>query len=143
MVCEGAGRARSKKEQDQELLRSWGLESLFIGPPPPTGPSDGPTDAIISASFAEDCSHSHLFNLKAKRQQKYKLFVIYNGPLLFTRKSWLLRKQGASLYYGRRYFQKYEDEAAKKEVKDIFRSEERRVGKECTSWCRSRWSPYH
>ena len=22
------------------------------------------------------------------------------------------------------------------------RSEERRVGKECTSWCRSRWSPY-
>ena len=26
---------------------------------------------------------------------------------------------------------------------DIERSEERRVGKECTSWCRSRWSPYH
>ena len=26
---------------------------------------------------------------------------------------------------------------------DIVRSEERRVGKECTSWCRSRWSPYH
>ena len=24
-----------------------------------------------------------------------------------------------------------------------FRSEERRVGKECCSWCRSRWSPYH
>ena len=23
------------------------------------------------------------------------------------------------------------------------RSDERRVGKECTSWCRSRWSPYH
>ena len=23
------------------------------------------------------------------------------------------------------------------------RSEERRVGKECCSWCRSRWSPYH
>ena len=26
---------------------------------------------------------------------------------------------------------------------DDDRSEERRVGKECTSWCRSRWSPYH
>ena len=25
----------------------------------------------------------------------------------------------------------------------FWRSEERRVGKECTSWCRSRWSPYH
>ena len=23
------------------------------------------------------------------------------------------------------------------------RSEERRVGKECPHWCRSRWSPYH
>ena len=23
------------------------------------------------------------------------------------------------------------------------RSEERRVGKECLAWCRSRWSPYH
>src|SRR3546814_18945554 len=28
-------------------------------------------------------------------------------------------------------------------VKDIGRSEERRVGKECVSTCRSRWSPYH
>ena len=28
-------------------------------------------------------------------------------------------------------------------VKSAHRSEERRVGKECTSWCRSRWSPYH
>ena len=25
----------------------------------------------------------------------------------------------------------------------VERSEERRVGKECTSVCRSRWSPYH
>ena len=28
-------------------------------------------------------------------------------------------------------------------LKVSLRSEERRVGKECTSWCRSRWSPYH
>ena len=26
---------------------------------------------------------------------------------------------------------------------DVFRSEERRVGKECSVTCRSRWSPYH
>src|SRR3546814_18893429 len=26
---------------------------------------------------------------------------------------------------------------------DFFRSEERRVGKECVSTCRSRWSPYN
>ena len=31
-----------------------------------------------------------------------------------------------------------------REVADVeYRSEERRVGKECVSTCRSRWSPYH
>src|SRR3546814_4031178 len=29
------------------------------------------------------------------------------------------------------------------EMIDVDRSEERRVGKECVSKCRSRWSPYH
>ena len=29
------------------------------------------------------------------------------------------------------------------QVRAHFRSEERRVGKECVSTCRSRWSPYH
>ena len=28
-------------------------------------------------------------------------------------------------------------------IADEFRSEERRVGKECRIGCRSRWSPYH
>src|SRR3546814_8275737 len=28
-------------------------------------------------------------------------------------------------------------------AEDLIRSEERRVGKECVSTCRSRWSPYH
>ena len=35
-----------------------------------------------------------------------------------------------------------ETEVERKTVEKV-RSEERRVGKECTSWCRSRWSPYH
>ena len=29
------------------------------------------------------------------------------------------------------------------EIGILMRSEERRVGKECVSTCRSRWSPYH
>src|SRR3546814_11492975 len=29
------------------------------------------------------------------------------------------------------------------DCKGTYRSEERRVGKECVSTCRSRWSPYH
>src|SRR3546814_1572620 len=34
---------------------------------------------------------------------------------------------------------------ARDEARDVLddRSEERRVGKECVSTCRSRWSPYH
>src|SRR3546814_19191201 len=32
---------------------------------------------------------------------------------------------------------------AARTVRPIRRSEERRVGKECVSTCRSRWSPYH
>jgi glycosyltransferase involved in cell wall biosynthesis len=28
-------------------------------------------------------------------------------------------------------------------IMDLYRSEERRVGKECRRLCRSRWSPYH
>src|SRR3546814_5996655 len=33
--------------------------------------------------------------------------------------------------------------AMPEETSLILRSEERRVGKECVSTCRSRWSPYH
>ena len=32
---------------------------------------------------------------------------------------------------------------AGRSVRQKMQMEERRVGKECTSWCRSRWSPYH
>src|SRR3546814_15673339 len=30
-----------------------------------------------------------------------------------------------------------------RDLPDVWRSEERRVGKECVRTCRSRWSPYH
>src|SRR3546814_11028331 len=33
--------------------------------------------------------------------------------------------------------------ATGKQFEQQYRSEERRVGKECVSTCRSRWSPYH
>src|SRR3546814_12378643 len=34
------------------------------------------------------------------------------------------------------------DRTLKRKIQEV-RSEERRVGKECVSTCRSRWSPYH
>src|SRR3546814_3108907 len=36
-----------------------------------------------------------------------------------------------------------QDDAGFPRPRDRYRSEERRVGKECVSTCRSRWSPYH
>src|SRR3546814_18815362 len=36
-----------------------------------------------------------------------------------------------------------EDVDVPRELASLDRSEERRVGKECVSTCRSRWSPYH
>src|SRR3546814_15652555 len=35
------------------------------------------------------------------------------------------------------------DDQFRERTPDDIRSEERRVGKECVSTCRSRWSPYH
>ena len=59
---------------------------------------------------------------KAKRHQGYKLFIISRATMgpTFYRKGWLLSEQGAPPHHERHYFQKYVDEAAKKEVKDIF-----------------------
>src|SRR3546814_1877991 len=41
----------------------------------------------------------------------------------------------------------YEHDVGRRDRSDpsyaVLRSEERRVGKECVSTCRSRWSPYH
>src|SRR3546814_6995558 len=36
-----------------------------------------------------------------------------------------------------------EPSLGRRRARDSKRSEERRVGKECVSTCRSRWSPYH
>ena len=52
----------------------------------------------------------------------------------------LPRVQSANVYFGARPVA----DALKQGAQIVITgSEERRVGKECTSWCRSRWSPYH
>src|SRR3546814_14946803 len=58
----------------------------------------------------------------------YRPLYLNRSPLLFTaRRTAELIKYAANAFLA---------------VK-ITRSEERRVGKECVSTCRSRWSPYH
>src|SRR3546814_13904889 len=49
--------------------------------------------------------------------------------------------QGTESSAGMRIHQRYGVSLA--HLIDGIRSEERRVGKECVSTCRSRWSPYH
>src|SRR3546814_17450488 len=45
--------------------------------------------------------------------------------------------------YIERIFRQNNSALSLKDIKKGYRSEERRVGKECVSKCRSRWSPYH
>src|SRR3546814_12468736 len=40
-------------------------------------------------------------------------------------------------------YKRLDDLCAKAAIPNDTRSDERRVGKECVSTCRSRWSPYH
>src|SRR3546814_5849013 len=46
-------------------------------------------------------------------------------------------------YAGKTFVIKYGGHAMGDEALAAGRSEERRVGKECVSTCRSRWAPYH
>ena len=52
------------------------------------------------------------------------------------------------IFFGRNQIEVLSKQLKKEGVKSVLlayghRSEERRVGKECPSECRSRWSPYH
>ena len=49
-----------------------------------------------------------------------------------------IRKRKDGRWEGR-YTAGYDEKTGKRMIKNVLRSEERRVGKEC----RSRWSPYH
>ena len=63
----------------------------------------------------------------------------------YKRKVWQEMKRLNPANYEERQledFSKYVFGMSYQTLKDV-RSEERRVGKECASMCRSRWSPYH
>src|SRR3546814_16371152 len=52
-------------------------------------------------------------------------------------------RSGEIMLKGPQLFAGYSDPERNQGVLEEGRSEERRVGKECVSKCRSRWSPYH
>src|SRR3546814_20026197 len=55
----------------------------------------------------------------------------------------VLPEKGLTLEHQRRHAPVTRDLERDLIAGDFIRSEERRVGKECVSPCRSRWSPYH
>src|SRR3546814_2668190 len=73
------------------------------------------------------CSSSQLLSLRLKEQQ---LLAKYHDDSPFVQD---VRREISLV---NNFLQKAQQEVAT-------RSEERRVGKECVSTCRSRWSPYH
>src|SRR3546814_19500151 len=68
------------------------------------------------------------------------LDLIYNLALDFERKRQFNKAESAYQYIAG--FNKAFRDVPQK-LSRAKRSEERRVGKECVSTCRSRWSPYH
>src|SRR3546814_3799595 len=60
-------------------------------------------------------------------------------PICVFGRAYGQRISGEVLLHGR----KADVSTIGKSVANRIRSEERRVGKECVSTCRSRWSPYH
>src|SRR3546814_965651 len=64
--------------------------------------------------------------------------TILEAPLLYQRRQFRAEAAGAG-----RLVQHDAATGLLDGFLDRLRSEERRVGKECVSTCRSRWSPYH
>ena len=76
----------------------------------------------------------------SEANEQYLILITHNQQIIIT------KKISSQAFYNRYAQQLCKDTikpSAKANFICILRSEERRVGKECTSWCRSRWSPYH
>ena len=63
---------------------------------------------------------------------------VFDLPVIVGIEEGLFEAAGLDVRFSATYADREKDRAD-----HPIRSEERRVGKECTSWCRSRWSPYH
>src|SRR6056297_2693347 len=73
-------------------------------------------------------------------------FFFFSSRRRHTRFSGVTRVQTCALQISRPDLIEKTFEAlrgAHRAIVHVYRSEERRVGKECVSTCRSRWSPYH
>src|SRR3546814_3844866 len=80
-----------------------------------------------------------------KQKTAYELRISdWSSDVCSSDLSLLLSSGDAATIFSRRVFQKPAAASTPTALSlSASRSEERRVGKECVSTCRSRWSPYH
>src|SRR3546814_383297 len=96
--------------------------------------------------FRRAASHPRLLTLEAG-QRKYH-FILQNGDRVsfradLSKPADTYEVTGSPLSDKIKQFAATFAEKERLQVELEERSEERRVGKECVSTCRSRWSPYH
>src|SRR3546814_12519498 len=80
-------------------------------------------------------------DLAARRQREDRIFVA--GPTAKKAVAVILDDDQRELLARRAIWRQHEIAPSRQPEIVAPRAEERRVGKECVSKCRSRWSPYH
>ena len=108
---------------DEKALTDFVLNSIIVK-------VDGKFVAVAESKY--DFSDGHTFDFQ-------QVFHDINGEKIELQ-SLLLAKLKPD---HRQFLTIWRNDGAKSFSQVLSRSEERRVGKECRSLCRSRWSPYH
>src|SRR3546814_13014840 len=96
----------------------------------------------ISDWSSDVCSSDLLLVARARVLERMEL-AQQAGPLSWTLTPHMEKTLTDSGLRGDIIRLMHREMTKEKEATQIDRSEERRVGKECVSTCRSRWSPYH
>src|SRR3546814_14882889 len=92
--------------------------------------SDWSSD-VCSSDLSSDATLQNQFNTLRDGFAPHGITLTYAGRTRNVNAQWANEGNGNEM-------------AMKRALrKGTYRSEERRVGKECVSTCRSRWSPYH
>src|SRR3546814_21078260 len=97
--------------------------------------SDWSSDVCSSDLYGQKANAYSVF-AEATYEVVDNLFLVAGGRYSKDKREAFLSSPTAAPIHGKSHFSDVSPRA-------VIRSEERRVGKECVSTCRSRWSPYH
>src|SRR3546814_2161721 len=89
------------------------------------------------SDWSSDVCSSDLIAAAEALDREDMCFPSYRQGGLLIARDWSLVDMMNQIYSNRA------DRLKGRQLPVLYRSEERRVGKECVSTCRSRWSPYH